>query len=51
MCVCVCVSVSVFFPTNQGETCTSICSVFRGLHLAAYFSILLNQPGVTQDQG
>ena len=32
-------------PTYQGETCTSLCSVFRGLHFAAHFCVLLNQPG------
>ena len=52
VCVCVCVFVCVFFPiyfggspTDQGETCPSLCSVFRGLHFAAYFfvSILTKQ--------
>ena len=27
----------------------TFCSVIRGLHFAAYFSALLNQPGVTQE--
>ena len=48
LCVCVCVCYfPIYFgdrPTDQGETCPSLCSVFRGLHFAAYFSVLLNQP-------
>ena len=38
-------SILVDSPSDQGETCTSLCSVFRGLHFAAYFYVLLNQPG------
>jgi len=39
MCVCVCVCVCfrpIYFcdrPSDQGETCTTLCIVFRGLHL------------------
>ena len=47
-CVGVCVRSHLFSdsPTDQGETCSSLCSVFRGLHFAAYFSVLLHQPGL-----
>ena len=48
VCVCVCVFLPIYFgdnPTDQGEMCTSLCSVFRGLHFAAYLSVRLNQPG------
>ena len=48
MCVCVCVffpAILVTAPSDQGETCASLCSVFRGLHFPAYFSVSLNQPG------
>ena len=50
-CVCVC-DLPIYFgdsPTDQSKTCTSLCSVFRGLHFAAYFSVLLNLPRVTQE--
>ena len=33
VCVCVCVFFPIYFgdsPTDQGETCTSLCSIFRG---------------------
>ena len=46
--MCVCVLFPIYFgdrPTDQGETCTLLCSVIRGLHFAAFFSVLLNQPG------
>ena len=54
MCVCVCVCVrararvySTYFgdsSSDQGETCASLCRVFRGLNFPAYCSVPLNQP-------
>ena len=44
VCVCVCVCSAIYFdlgdsPSDQGETCTSLCNVFRGLHFAVCFSL------------
>ena len=48
----VCVLYLIYFgdsPMDQGETCTSLCSVFRGLHFAAHFFCPSEPTGVTQE--
>ena len=47
VCVCVCV-LPIYFgdsSSDQGETCASLCSVFRELHLQRFFSVPRSQPG------
>ena len=53
MCVCVCVcphpSILGDSPSDQGETCASLCSVRRGLHFAADIFRPSKPNGVAQE--
>ena len=54
LCVCWCVCVLPIYlgdssPSYQGETCTSLCSLYRGLQFAVYFFCGSKPTGVTQE--